>query len=161
MNFITVTIYQRAYLWNLSNKQGRRLFIFFNTKCPACISTDSSGRMVSPRSCCPPSNDKTMPAPTLPINRPRQVSRNPEGVQVSLPTPNQPACAAARGQPRPRESGCMGPSQTPRLACLETWPGSSSWGHRNEWGLEGQERSGVTTLNISNESHLRDYAFSF
>lgn len=142
MNFITVTIYQRAYLWSLSNKQGRRLFIFFNTKCPACISTDSSGRMVSPRSCCPPSNDKTMPTPTLHINRPRQVSRNPEGVQVSLPTPNQPACAAARGQPRRRSRAAWGPPKRPGWPALKRGlaPAHGATGTKGGWrGKRGVE----------------------
>lgn len=88
--------------------QGRRLFIFINTKGPASISMDSSGKLSLLPSCHPHSPDKTTPAPALPISRSRRVSMTPlMGFQCrSQPPGGQAQASGVRKPEHLLVSGC-------------------------------------------------------
>ena len=101
-----MTIYQRVYLLNLCNRQGRRLFIFISTKCPACtVSPLTHQGESSPfPSCHLHSDDK--PAPSLPINRPRQVTiKSPIRIQCFSHPPTSQTILLAKPSPNLRNQG--------------------------------------------------------
>ena len=173
MNFITVAIYQRVYLLNFSNTQGRILFIFINTKNPACNSTDGLIREK-----CLPSQAAThlvmtnaWPPPlTLLISRPGQMYGKPPAQFTCSSNPQPGGCPVAKMQHRPQESGCteqgalalskVVPGLPWNMVYFKCCPGHSLWGYTNEWGLEGGSKErGYHTECWQLKDHLRDCAW--
>lgn len=127
MNFITVTIYQRVYLLNLSNRQRRRLFYFHQHQMP-CLYLNWLTRQeeLSPLSSCYPlGNDKTMavhrPHPCLASIAHQYAKAGVFKLPIWFPCPSNPQPSSCQSSAQASRVRMHRAGSQSTLKCW-TWP---------------------------------------